>query len=88
MNLEYYKQQLLSNWNIMRVVKLFLSFVILFQSVQQHDMMFGFLGGVFLTQTLLNMGCCGVGSCAVPLKKVNTENVHDIEFEEIKEIKK
>ena len=88
MNIEYYKQQLLSNWSMMRMVKLVLSIIILIQSVQHHDLMFGFLGGIFLTQTLLNMGCCGVGGCAVPMKKNDSSTIQDVQFEEIKEIKK
>ena len=88
MNIEYYKQQLLSNWSMMRMVKLVLSIIILIQSVQQHDLMFGFLGGIFLTQTLLNMCCCGVGGCAVPMKKNDSSTIQDVQFEEIKEIKK
>jgi len=83
---QFYKEQLFSNWNIMRGVKFALSIVILIQSVQQHDLMFGFLGGIFLTQTLLNIGCCGVG--AVPMKKVDSSTIQDIQFEEIKENKK
>ena len=87
-SLAYYKQQLFSNWSFMRMIRFILSIVILIQSVQSHDIMFGFLGGIFLTQTLLNMGCCGVGGCAVPIKKTNTENIQDVQFEEIKELKK
>jgi hypothetical protein len=87
-SLTYYKQQLLSNWSVMRLIKLILSVIILIQSVQQNDMIFGIFGGIFLTQTLLNIGCCGVGGCAVPFKKLDSENVRDIQFEEIKENKK
>lgn len=86
--IEFYKEQIFSNWNLMRMIKLVLSIVILFQSVQSHDIMFGFLGGIFLTQTLLNIGCCGVGGCAVPMKKVDSSSIQDVQFEEIKEIKK
>ena len=86
--IQFYKEQLLSNWNVMRLVKFVLSIIILIQSFQQHDLMFGFLGGIFLTQTLLNMGCCGVGGCAVPMKKNDSSTIQDVQFEEIKEIKK
>lgn len=70
------------------MVKLILSVIILIQSIQQQDMMFGFFGGIFLTQTLLNIGCCGVGGCAVPMKKVDSSSIQDVQFEEIKESKK
>jgi len=87
-SLAYYKQQILSNWRVMRLVKLILSVIILIQSVQQQDVMFGFFGGIFLTQTLLNIGCCGVGGCAVPMKKIDPLTIQDVQFEEIKENKK
>ena len=68
----------------MRMVKFVLSIIILIQSVEQHDWMFGLLGGIFISQTLLNIGCCGAGGCAVPMKKVDPENIEDVQFEEIK----
>jgi hypothetical protein len=85
---QFYKEQIFSNWTLMRMVKFVLSIIILIQSVQQHDLMFGFLGGIFLTQTLLNIGCCGVGGCSVPVKKVDSSTIQDVQFEEIKENKK
>jgi len=83
-----YKEQIFSNWNFMRMVRFVLSVVILFQAVQNHDIMFGMLGGIFFTQTILNIGCCGIGGCSVPAKKINSDGIQDVEFVEIKENKK
>ncbi|MCX6299338.1 MAG: hypothetical protein NTY72_09640 [Bacteroidetes bacterium] len=75
---------LLQNWNLMRALRLVLGGIILVQGIQAQEYMYA-LAGVFLSgMALANIGCCGVGGCAVPPKKVTTiESTKDIDYEEV-----
>ncbi len=83
--METLKMTLLTNWNFMRVIRLVLSLVILVQSIQMHDPLFGMFGAFFLFQALSNTGCCGSGGCATDLPaNGNSKTIENVEFEEIK----
>jgi hypothetical protein len=76
------KQGILSNWNFMRFVRLGLGITIIVQSVIAKDWTMGILGILFTSMPVFNIGCCGVGGCATPVKK-DTENTKDITYEEV-----
>ena len=76
------KQAILSNWNFMRFVRLVLGIAIIVQSVLVKDWTMGILGLVFTSMPIFNIGCCGVGGCATPVKK-NVETTKDITYEEV-----
>ena len=76
------KQAILSNWNFMRFVRLVLGIAIIVQSVLVKDWTMGILGVLFTSMPIFNIGCCGVGGCATPVKK-NTESTKDISYEEV-----
>ncbi len=67
---KYLVQNLFNNWSVFRVIRLVLAGAVLIQSIQMHDLLFGFLGGIFGLQVLLNAGCCGVSGCATNGGKV------------------
>ena len=76
------KQGILSNWNFMRFVRLGLGIAIIVQAVIAKDWTMGILGVLFTSMPVFNIGCCGVGGCATPVKKDN-ENIKDITYEEV-----
>ncbi len=76
------KQAILSNWNFMRFVRLGLGIAIIVQSVLIKDWTMGIIGVLFTSMPVFNIGCCGVGGCAAPVKKSN-ETTKDITYEEV-----
>lgn len=76
------KQQILSNWNVMRFVRLGLGIAIIVQAVIARDWMMGILGILFTTMPVFNIGCCATGGCNAPVKK-NTSTSKDISYEEL-----
>ncbi len=77
-------QTLLTGWNFMRWMRLILGVVIAIQAIQMHDSLAGFIAAFFLFQVATNTGCCGASGCAVPTTKSKTNNIEDVEFEEVK----
>jgi hypothetical protein len=76
------KQTILSNWTLMRFLRLAMGIAILAQSVIAKDMLFAFAGIVFTAMPVFNVGCCGTAGCAAPLKK-NQDTTKDIIYEEV-----
>ncbi len=74
-------QNLLSNWSFVRLLRLGIGVVVIIQSVQANDLVMGLLGGVLLTQSVLNIGCCGTSGCAVPIQ--NKSHTTDITYTEV-----
>jgi hypothetical protein len=76
------KQKILSNWTLMRFLRLGMGIAILVQAVMAKDMMFAFAGIVFTAMPVFDMGCCGTVGCTVPA--TNKQNVKkDIVYEEV-----
>lgn len=74
----------LSNWNIMRLLRLVLSIIIIVQSASTHDTAMTLAGIVFLGMALANVGCCGVGGCATPsYKKIDDKENKPVTYEEV-----
>ena len=76
------KQGIFSNWNFMRFVRLGLGIAIIVQSVMAKDWTMGIIGLLFTSMPVFNIGCCGVGGCATPVKK-DTHHTKDITYEEV-----
>ena len=76
------KQGIFSNWNFMRFVRLGLGIAIIVQSVMAKDWTMGIIGLLFTSMPVFNIGCCGVGGCATPVKK-DTQHTKDITYEEV-----
>ena len=79
-----YKTQLFSNWHFMRWLRLVLGGYIAYQAILNHDPLAGMIAVFFLFQALTNTGCCGSGTCAVPLSEQKNKDTTEVEFEEIK----
>jgi len=75
------KGMITENWNLMRVLRLVLGIIIIFQGFAASDFVLGLLGLLFSAMALFNMGCCGVSGCSVPVKKNGQSK--EINYEEV-----
>ncbi|MEN9449219.1 MAG: hypothetical protein RJA25_2509 [Bacteroidota bacterium] len=82
--IETFKYNLVNNWNIIRMIRLALSVIIIVQSLQIHDALFGALGVFFLYQALTNTGCCGASGCTPTNTFSPKDTPEEVEFTEIK----
>lgn len=58
----------------MRWLRLVLGVYMAFQAVALQDTFSGVFAAFFLFQAFSNVGCCGVGGCAVPMTPRKQEN--------------
>jgi len=63
------KQTILSNWTVMRFLRLGIGISILVQAIITKDILFAFAGIIFTAMPVFNIGCCGTGGCYVPPPK-------------------
>lgn len=78
------KEILTSNWTFLRALRLLLGGAFMVSAYMQQDIIPAFIGGLFIYQSVMNVGCSG-GSCAAPTPaKGTTKTVEDVEFEELK----
>lgn len=76
------KQMILSNWTLMRLLRLAMGIAILGQAVITKDMLFAFAGIIFTAMPVFNVGCCGTAGCTAPPKK-DKDTTKDIIYEEV-----
>jgi len=76
------KSVIFSNWNIFRALRLIIGFAIIIQATISKDVLFGMAGLMITGMAVLNIGCCGAGSCYAPVKQV-TKSAKDISYEEV-----
>ncbi len=76
------KQTILSNWTLMRLLRLGMGIAILVQAVITKDMLFAFAGIIFTVMPVFNIGCCGTAGCAAPPPK-KQETAKEITYEEV-----
>lgn len=60
---------MLSGWNVMRRVRLFLGAAVAVQGIAQNELLFFLAGTMLVTGALLHIGCCGTGTCSTPRSK-------------------
>lgn len=83
-SIESMKQTLLTQWNLMRVIRLSAGIFLTVQAVHMHDAIAGFIAVILLFQAFTNTGCCGVSGCAVPDSTKRSDAVQEVEYEEIR----
>ena len=76
------KQTILSNWTLMRFLRLAIGIAILVQAVIAKDILFAFAGILFTALPVFNVGCCGINRCYTPAKKT-TDATKDTTYEEV-----
>jgi hypothetical protein len=71
-------------WNFMRILRLVVGIWGIYSSITDSQPLFGILGGGFILQALLNVGCCGSNGCKIPQNKNQpTTNTKETEYEEV-----
>ena len=68
-------RRLLHNWDIVRVIRLLIGTGFAAYAIYYKEYLFLSLAGLFITQSLLNISCCGVG-CSSPSKEVKQQEVY------------
>ena len=65
---------MLSNWHLMRVLRLLMGIAILVQADMMKDIPFFLIGVLFTAMPLFDIGCCASGTCvqAAPARKMKT----------------
>jgi hypothetical protein len=76
------KQRILSNWTLMRFLRLGMGLAILVQAILAKEIGLAFAGILFTALPVFNIGCCGTAGCAVPPQK-ETNKTKDITYEEV-----
>ena len=62
------KEQLLTNWHILRIVRLLFGVFLIFQAIETRQYVFFAFAAFFLFQAIFNQGCSANG-CAIPTPK-------------------
>lgn len=78
------KETLLTGWNFMRFLRLGLGIYITIQAVETHSIFSGVVAIFFLFQAITNTGCCGSNGCSVPINKIKSDKIEEVDYEEIK----
>ena len=76
------KQSILSNWTVIRFLRLGMGIAILVQAVIAKDILFAIFGLAFTAMPVFNIGCCGTQGCNVPQNK-NQYKTKGITYEEV-----
>jgi hypothetical protein len=74
---------LLEPWDLGRILRLGLSFFLLYDGYRSQEWLILLLGGVLLTMAVLNVGCFGSRSCATSQKQTTSNTKDEVEFEEV-----
>lgn len=77
------RQTLISNWHLMRTIRLVAGIFIAYQAIQNQEVFSGLIAAFFLFQAITNTGCCGSNGCSVPTSTYKDKN-QKVSFEEIK----
>ena len=75
---------LVTQWNWMRLIRLFLGVLILAEGISSQQWIPGIVGSIFLMQALFNVGCCSIGSCNIANRKIDDTKTEVIQYEEVK----
>ena len=78
------RETLLTDWNLMRILRLGLGIYVSVQAVETQSMISMIFAVFLLFQAFSNTGCCGSNGCAIPIKKNNSSKTEEIEYEEVK----
>lgn len=76
------KERLLTGWNGARWLRLAFALVFLAAGLKDHEPMAYAAAAFFGVQALLNIGCCGIGSCA-PVRTATKADTDHITYERL-----
>ncbi len=64
--METIKQALLTNWHLMRWIRLVIGIALGIHAFQSRDAASGIVASFILFQVITNTGCCGTNGCDLP----------------------
>lgn len=73
----------LRGWTLIRLMRLILGGVVLFQAIQAAEWIFIISGGFLFLMPLLNIGCCGASGCRITTTEY-TGDVKNVTYEEVR----
>ena len=73
----------LSNWNIMRALRLALGLFIIVQGVRDQQWVLAIMGGAFSLMAVFGLGCSSSAGCATPMSRTHKKR-EDVSYEKIK----
>lgn len=76
------KERLLTGWNGARWLRLVFAVVFLAAGLKDHEPMAYVAAAFFGVQALLNVGCCGIGSC-VPSRTAAKADIDRVTYERL-----
>ncbi len=75
-------QNLKTNWNAFRIIRMILGLMVLIQGIVVLDATSITIGALFTGLTLFGSGCAA-GNCYIPSNHSTKQKVEDIKFEEV-----
>lgn len=76
------KQLLLQQWHWTRILRMLMAVVMVIEGIRMQDSLLAWAGGLLGVLTLLNLGNCMGGSCAIPQQrqsiKPNNNNYEEV----------
>lgn len=67
--METLKSKILSDWSLIRIIRLLLAIFIAAQAFQTGSILLGLLSVFVLYQVISNTTCCGSAGCSIDSKK-------------------
>lgn len=78
---------LLYGWNFMRIFRILISALFVWQGITTGDRFVVFVGALFGLMALFNLGCCAAGSCTIRNSVSQPAKTKEVEYEELSEKK-
>ncbi|WP_026899276.1 hypothetical protein [Daejeonella oryzae] len=76
------RQTILTNWSIIRFLRLMIGLAIIVQAFIISDVLLGVAGLLFSSMAVFNAGCCGTAVCAPKIRK-SSGTIKDTTYEEV-----
>ena len=74
---------LLRHWSFVRFLRLGLGLIILIQGLILSDFLYACAGLLLSVFSVLNVGCCGMGACAITDNRGSQSSSQKISYEEV-----
>jgi hypothetical protein len=80
-----FKGLLLNDWNAIRLIRVGMGAIALYQAITVQDVLVGVLALVLLVQGIMNWSCCGMSSCVPKQSKKNAsqDKQKEVIYEEL-----
>jgi len=73
-----------TNWSFMRILRLLVGIIALWQAILMKDYLLGATGIMLLIMSAFNIGCCGAGGCSINLPRSRSAgNQKEITYETV-----